>query len=251
MKDAQSPSQRLLRDFIPVMEKEGFAYRKSGHRFVMRFDHGTYEYHVGFDARAGLTQVDAAFQVHYDSLERLFKRVVNFEPCWTAGATLHRAGASPWKVPLCDERFFGTTAKERAGLASKVIHPPAKIAEACDFLIAGYKKYAAPLFGRLATYRDLSEFFRETRLARFGDRDMWHPDPRNAWNEIRRCWGGARAEFCVYLALFVAAYLGDDLGEIVEFSKKCNSSIPGRSVAEIVEAILSFVRTTDCSKLLR
>ena len=248
MKDTQTPSQRLLGEFVPVMENEGFAYRKSGHRFVKSFAHGTYEYCLSFDNRGGFIRVDASFQVHFDSLEKLFNKIVDFECGWSAGATLRTAGAEPWKTSLSDERFDSLTIKERAGFATNELYPDCKIQQARRFLFDGYKKYAAPLFGRLRTYRDLAEFFRESRSAGFGSRKTWHP--KNSWNQIGRCWP-TRAEFCVYLSLILAAYLGEDLGEIVEFAKNCDSTIPGRSVSEIVNGLLEHFRTADCARLLK
>jgi len=107
--------------------------------------------------------VDAAFLVHFDSLERRFKDVLGFECPWSAGATLLNAGADPWKFWLFDQQLSGLPLKERAGYSSELVHPQSQIEAGVQFLVEAYRKFAVPLFQRLQTYRDLADFYANSR----------------------------------------------------------------------------------------
>ena len=54
----------------------------------------------------------------------------------------------------------------------------------------------------------------------------------------------------VYLSLILAAFLGDNLDEIVAFSQGMGSVYVGHSVAANVQKILDFVGTNDVKKTL-
>ncbi|MBC8354568.1 MAG: hypothetical protein H8E66_21440 [Planctomycetes bacterium] len=194
------PSDRILKRFIPRMEREGFTYRKSGHRFVKPFSLGQCQFSLTFDARGGFTAVAAGFFLHHDALLKHFKRAVGRACPWTAGATILNAGADPWKIWLCDDRYANMTPQERAGIPSDVIHPQSKIEEGLAHLDRAYHEYATPLFDALPTYRRLATFYRE--YLESGCMQRCRPLRQNV----------------VYLSLILAAARGDNANRILDLA---------------------------------
>jgi hypothetical protein len=214
------------------MEREGYTYRKSYHRFEKAFQFGKYEYTVTFDGQGGLVAVGAGFFVHFDSLERQYKNILGYECPWSAGATLLNAGASPWKFWLFDERFGSMTIKQRAGYAPEVVHPQKRIEAGVRFLLEAHECYAIPFFQKLQSYRDLANFYKEYR--------------ENGY--IGDC--RPLAENVVYLSLLVGAFLGGDLRDIVESAKGMESIYVGEDVASSVRTVLKHIESADPNKLL-
>jgi len=228
----RKPADRLLELFVPIMAQEGYTYRKRHHRFDKAFACGRYEYSLRFDGRGGVVAVDAAFLVHFDSLERRFKDVLGFECPWSAGATLLNAGADPWKFWLFDQQLSGLPLKERAGYSSELVHPQSQIEAGVQFLVEAYRKFAVPLFQRLQTYRDLADFYANSRTDGFTGRCLPLP------------------EITVYLSLLVAASLGEDLKAIVAAAKGMESIFVGDDVDALVKSVLKYIKAADPSKLL-
>jgi hypothetical protein len=232
MSIVKKPSERLLDLLVPVMEREGYSYRKSNHRFLKTFPHGTDEFSLIFDGRGGLVAVDAGFFIQYTSLKKVFKRILGHECPWQAGASLLNAGANPWNFFLFEDRYASMTPQERSGLPADEIHPDRKLDACVQFLTATHANYAVPLFQQLQSYRQLLDFYREYLTA--------------------GCQGRCRplAENVVYLSLILAAFLGDNLDEIAAFSQGMGSVYVGHSVAANVQKILDFIRANDAKKLL-
>lgn len=226
------PAERLLERIVPLMEREGYVYRKSNHRFLKAFPCGKYEYSLTFDGRAGLVGVDAGFFVHFDALQKQFKKVLGYECGWSAGATLLNARADPWKFWLNDERFATMSPHELAAVPSDVVHPPSRIDAAVQFLADAHTRHAVPFFQKLQTYRDLADFYREYRCN--GYTGYCRPMPENV----------------VYLSLFVAASLGDDLDEIVASAQGMKSHIAGQDVDAVAQKVLAHIAAIDRSNLL-
>jgi hypothetical protein len=228
----KKPSDRLLDLFVPVMEREGYQCRKSNHRFLKTFPHGTDEFSLIFDGRSGLVAVDAGFFVHFTSLKKVFKNILGHECPWQAGATLLNAGAKPWNFFLFEDGYASMTPQERSGIPTDVIHPDWKLQACVQFLTTAHANFAQPFFQQLQAYRQLADFYREYLTA--------------------GCQGRCRplAENVVYLSLILAAFLGDNLDEIVAFSQGMGSVYVGHSVAANVQKILDFVRTNDVKKTL-
>src|SRR6516225_1926426 len=114
MSAKHTPTERLLAIFGPLMESEGYTYRKTHHRFIKKFAAGTHEYSLTFDGRSGLVAVDAGFFVHFDALEKQFKKALGYQCPWSAGATLLNAGANPWNYFLFEDRFAAMPPAERS-----------------------------------------------------------------------------------------------------------------------------------------
>ena len=222
-----SPSDRLLAHFVPLMEAEGYTYRKTNHRFIKKVPCGTYEYSLMFDGRSGLVAVDAGFFVHFDTLEKQFKKALGYDCSWSAGATLLNAGANPWKYFLFEERFAAMQPAERSAIPSDVIHPETRIQGGVRFLHDAHTRYAAPLFRTLSTVRQLAVFLGQ--YFREGCSGRCRPLPENA----------------VYLWLLAAGALGDDLDEIVGFAKGLNSGHTGNDVDARVQKVIQFLASTN------
>ncbi len=232
MNPPKKPAVRLLELFLPAMEREGYAYRKSNHRFHKTFPHGRYEYWLMFDARGGLVGVDAGFFVRFEALEQQFKKALGYDCSWCAGADLLNAGANPWKHWLNEDRFAAMTPHERSGIPSDVIHPPSRIEAGVQFLMEAHRQFALPLFQRLQTYRQLAEFYREYI--------------RNGYSG--RCRPVAYNVVC--LSLLVAAALGDDLDEIIASTKAPNSYVAGQQVDSLMQTVRKYIESNDLKKLL-
>jgi hypothetical protein len=226
----QTPTERLLAIFVPLMENEGYAYRKTHHRFIKKFPAGTHEYSLRFDGRSGLVTVDAGFFVHFDALEKHTKKALGYMCPWSAGATLLNAGANPWNYFLFEDRFATMQPAERSGIASEVIHPEARLQEAVRFLLDAHTRYALPLFRGLQTVRHLADFLGE--YIRNGCTARCRPLPETA----------------VYLWLLAAGTLGDDLKEIVELAKGIGSGYVGHDVNASVQSVLQYMAS---SKILK
>jgi len=232
MDSAKKPAERLIELLAPVMEREGYAYRKSGHRFVKPFRHGKHEFSLIFDGRGGLVAVDAGFFVYFEALLKQFKAALG-HPCpWAAGASLLNAGANPWKFWLFEERFARMTPQERAGIPSEEIHPQLRMEECVRFLTDAHARFAVPLFQSLQTYRQLADFYKEYLT--------------------NGCSGRCRplAENVVYLSLFLAALLDDDLNEIAAFARGMQSVYAGHDVHKNIEKVLAYVGANDMKRLL-
>jgi hypothetical protein len=227
MDSSKTPAERLLDLLVPLMEREGYAYRKSNHRFQKPFAHGNHEYWLMFDARGGLVGVDAGFYVRFETLEKHFKKALGFAVPWTAGATLLNAGANPWKYFLNEDRFAAMTPQERSGLPSDVVHPQARIEAAAQFLMDAHRQFALPLFERLQGYRQLADFYREYMASGF----------------IGRC--RPMAHNVVYLSLLVAASLGDDPKDIVTAAKGLSSLPGGQDVDASVQKVMQYLAAND------
>jgi hypothetical protein len=227
-----TPTDRLLALFIPFMEQEGYAYRKSNHRFLKPFSCGKYEFSLTFDGRGGFVTVTSGFFVHFDAVLKQFKKIFGYACPWTAGATLLNAGANPWHFWLFDERFAAMSPQERSGVSSEVIHPASRIEAGDHFLKHAHGTYAAPFFQRLQTYRQLADFYRE--YLQSGGVARCRPLPENA----------------VYLSLILAACLGDRFEEIVAFSQGVGSYCVGHNVASNVQAVLDYVRSNDLTDIV-
>jgi len=202
------------------MECEGYAYRKSHHRFQKEFAHGKYEYSLMFDGRSGLVGVDAGFFVHFDALQKQFKKVLGYDCLWSAGATLLNAGANPWKFWLNEDRFAAMSPQERAVYAPEAIHPQTRMEACVEFLIDSHARYAVPLFQRLQSYRDLADFYKEYRINGY----------------TGRC--RPLAENVIYLSLLLATQLGDDPSEIVASAKGMKSGYVGHDVDALIQTAL-------------
>jgi hypothetical protein len=204
------------------MERAGYAYRKSGHRFLRESALGTHEFWLRFDGRAGLVAVDAAYFVHFDALERHFKNALGRDCLWSAGGDLLNAGANPWKFWLFEERFANMSAAERAHLPSDVIHPDARIDLAVQFLSDARCDYAEPFFTRLQSYTDLMQFYHEYLESGFTGR--LRPQPDNV----------------ICLSLILAAMAGHPREEILDSAK-----VLGPRVDASVHALLKYVDSHD------
>ncbi|HMF17917.1 MAG TPA: hypothetical protein VKE98_11960, partial [Gemmataceae bacterium] len=95
-----------------------------------------------------------------------------------------------------------------------------------------HANFAQPFFQQLQTYRQLADFYREYLTAGCQGR-RW-----------------PLAENVVYLSLILAAFLGDNMDEIVAFSQGMGSVYVGHSVADNVQKILDFVRANDVKNML-
>jgi len=219
------PSERFLAQFVPLMEQQGYAYRKSQHRFVKRFAHGDQEYSLTFDARGGLTGVSAGFFIYFRALEGEFKKAVGYMCPWSAGATLLNAGAKPWMLWLNEDRFAAMTPKQRAEFPSEVIHPQRRIDDAVRTFADTHARYAVPFFEKLQTYRQLFDFYLEH--IRNGFTGRCRPLPANV----------------IYLSLLLAAMLGEKDDEIVKASKGVVSVIAGQDVPATVQAVKKYAES--------
>jgi hypothetical protein len=231
MVSSKKPAERLLDLFVPLMEREGYAYRKSNHRFQKPFRHGTHEYWLMFDGRGGLVGVDAGFFVRFEALEKHFQQALGSES-WSAGATLLNARANPWKYWLNEERVAAMTPKERSALPPDVVHPQSRIEAGVQFLMDAHRQHALPLFAQLQTYRQLADFYREYIKSGYSGR--CRPLALNV----------------VGLALLAAAALGDDLEEIIASTKAPGSYVAGSAVDSLVETVTKYVRANDMKKML-
>lgn len=227
MNSHNTPSDRLLRILVPLMESYGYSYRKTNHRFVKKFPCGTYEYSLMFDGRGGLVAVDAGFFVHFDALEKQFKKAVGYACPWSAGATLLNAGAKPWQYFLFEDRFAAMQPAERNGIPSDVIHPQARIQACVDFLQDAHTRYALPLFQSLQTVRQLADFLGQ--YIKEGCSGPYRPLPENT----------------VYLWLLAAGALGDNLDEIVALAKGIKSCYVGHDVNSLVQKVIHFMASTE------
>jgi hypothetical protein len=232
MNSSKKPAERLLELFVPLMEREGYSYRKSNHRFQKPFAHGKHEYWLMFDGRGGLVGVDAGFFVRFEALEKEFKKALGHDCLWTAGATLLNAGANPWKYWLNEDRFAAMTPQERSGIPSDVIHPQSRIEAGVQFLMEAHRQFALPLFQQLQTYRQLADFYRE--YIKNGYSGRCRPQAYNV----------------VCLSLLVAAALGDDVEEIVAATKGPNSYVAGNEVDALVQTVRKYIESNDLKKLL-
>jgi hypothetical protein len=230
MTSQQTPTERLLAIFVPLMESEGYTYRKTHHRFIKKFAAGTHEYSLMFDGRSGLVAVDAGFFIHFDALEKHFKKALGYMCPWSAGATLLKAGANPWKHFLFEDRFASMQPTERSGIASDVIHPPARLQTAVRFLLDAHAQYAVPLFRTLQSVRQLADFLGE--YIRNGCTARCRPLP----------------EIAVYLWLLAAGTLGDDLEEIVELAKGIGSGFVGHDVNASVQSVIQYMASNKILK---
>jgi hypothetical protein len=227
-----NPTDRLLALLIPFMEQEGYAYRKSNHRFLKPFANGNYEFSLTFDGRGGFVTVTAGFFVYFDAVLKHFKKILGYACPWTAGATLLNAGANPWQVRLFDQRFAAMSPQERSGVPSEVIHPDSRIEAGVHFLKNAHGTYAAPFFQRLQTYCQLADFYRE--YFQSGGVARCRPLPENV----------------VYLSLILAACLGERMEEIVAFSQGVGSCYVGHNVASKVQAVVDYVRSNDLTRIV-
>lgn len=232
MSSTAKPADRLLEHFIPVMERQGYVYRKSNHRFLKTFPCGTYEFSLMFDGRGGLVGVSPFLGVHFDALEKRFQKVLGYDCLWSAGATLLNAGANPWNFWLNEDRFAAMTPVERSAFASDVIHPPSRIQACVQFLTQAHEQFAVPLFQKLQTYQDLAEFYGEYR--------------RNGF--VGRC--RPRPENVVSLSLLIAAHLGEDLEEIVASAKGATGTFGGLNVDSMVRNVRKYIETTGSRNLV-
>jgi hypothetical protein len=112
---------------------------------------------------------------------------------------------------------------ERSGIPSEVIHPQERIHACVRFLRDAHERYAVPIFQRLQTVEQLSEFLGE--YIRAGCSGRCRPLPDNA----------------VYLWLLAAGTLGDDLDEIIALAKGIKSSYVGHDVDSSVQAVVKFM----------
>jgi hypothetical protein len=232
MSSIKKPAERLLNLFVPLMERPGYAYRRSGHRFQRAFRHGTFEYCLQFDGRGGFVGVDAGVFVHFEALERQFENALGYACPWSAGAMLLNAGANPWKFWLNEDRYATMSPKERSAIPSDVIHPQWRIQASVDFLMEAHAQFAEPLFQRLQTYRQLADFYLE--YIRNGFSGRCRPFPENV----------------IYLSLLVGASLGDDLEEIVAAANAIRSNVLGHDVNAKVQVIKKYIDATDLKSLL-
>lgn len=230
MNAQQTPTERLLAIFIPLMESEGYTYRKTHHRFIKKFAAGVHEYSLTFDGRSGLVAVDVGFFVHFDALEKQFKKALGYLCPWSAGATLLDAGANPWNYFLFEDRFAAMQPAERSGIPSDVIHPQARLQACVRFLLEAHTRYTVPLFRGLQTVRQLADFLGE--YIRNGCSARCRPLPETA----------------VYLWLLAAGTLGDDLEEIVELAKGIRSGYVGPDVDSSVQSIIQYMAANNILK---
>jgi hypothetical protein len=214
------------------MEQKGYAYRKTNHRFLSAFPHGKYEFSLALDGRGGLVGVSAGFFVHFEALEKQFKKALGYACPWSAGATLLNAGANPWNYFLNEDRFAAMSPEERAGLPSDVIHPQERVQACVQFLLDAHAQYAVPLFQKLQDFRQLADFYREYIQS--------------------GCSGRCRplAENVIYLWLLVAASLGDNLDEIAASAKGMKSAYVGHDVDSKVQTVRKHIEANDLKTLL-
>jgi hypothetical protein len=212
------------------MESEGYTYRKTHHRFIKKFAAGTHEYSLTFDGRSGLVAVDAGFFVHFDALEKQFKKALGYQCPWSAGATLLNAGANPWNYFLFEDRFAAMPPAERSGIPSDVIHPQARLQACALFLIDAHSQYAVPLFRSLQSLRQLADFLGD--YIRNGCSARCRPLP----------------ETTVYLWLLAAGTLGDGLEEIVVLARGIKSGYVGHDVNSSVQSVIQYMESNDILK---
>ena len=230
MNAQQTPTERLLAIFVPLMESEGYTYRKTHHRFIKKFAAGTHEYSLTFDGRSGLVTVDAGFFVHFDALEKQFKKTIGYACPWSAGAALLNAGASPWNYFLFEDRFAAMRPSERSGIPSEAIHPQERLQACVRFLQDAHTRYAVPVFQSLQTIRQLADFLGE--YIRKGCSARCRPLP----------------EIAVYLWLLAAGTLGDDLEEIVALAKGIKSGYVGQDVDSSVQSVIQYMASNNILK---
>jgi len=209
------------------MESEGYTYRKTHHRFIKRFQYGTHEYSLTLDGRSGLVAVDAGFFVHFDALEKQFKKALGYACPWSAGATLLNAGASPWNCFLFEDRFAGLQPTERSGIPSEVIHSQARLEACVRFLLDAHTRHAMPLFRSLQTVRQLADFLGD--YIRKGCSGRCRPLPETA----------------IYLWLLAAGALGDHLDEIVALARGIRSGYVGHDVDSSVQAVIQYMASNN------
>jgi hypothetical protein len=223
----KKPSERLLEEFIPAMEGQGYAYKKSGHRFVKPFAFGTHEWWLSFDGRGGLVAVDAAFFVRFPALEKRFEKLVGYQVSWCAGGTLLNAEADPWKFWMNEERFAAMTTKQLAAHASDEVHPPARVHAASTFLLDAHARYAVPFFASILTPRDLYAYLRA-----YLDRGCFgrlYPMRQNV----------------LYLALLLAGSLGEDLDAILAHATDMKCAIVGHDIVEHARRIVAWIHSPE------
>jgi hypothetical protein len=231
--EPMKPTERLLNAFIPLMQGEGYEYRKTNHRFLKPFVLGKHEFSLRFDGRGGLVAVGACFFVHFEALLKQLKKILGQACPWSAGGTLLMAGADPWKFWLFDEKFAEMTIQERSGFPSDEIHPESRIQSGARFLLDAHNKYALPFFEKLQTYEELAEFYRE-----YLDSD---------------CTGQCRphAEYVLYLSLILAACLGNETEPIERHGDKLKSALVRQDIDSNVQKVLAYIRSTDVTQMLR
>lgn len=152
------PSKRVLELLSPRMADLGYSYKKTWHRFIKPFAHGTLEFWTSFDGRGGLLSVDGGFFVHFSKLETLCEKALGEKRSWTVGASFGNARVKPRSYDVFVSEYAALTPKEKALIDPELVHPQERVEGAVAFLLDAHERYALPLFGKVPTYSQLLDF---------------------------------------------------------------------------------------------
>lgn len=232
-----SPSERILKMIVPAMEKRGYTYRKSGHRFLKDFEFGKDEFHLSFDGRGGLVAVSGAYGISFDRLHKQLKNAVDYAPWVTVGGTFLNARVKESRFFLFDDNYANLTPSQKKDIPSALIHPQSRIEQGVEYLLEVHDNWAQPLFDQHRTYRQLANTFHQyLREGGYGKSMLGRILPHE--------------EYVICLAMLLAASLGDDnIDEIFDYAAKLEAKNIVKKYVPEAEMVKQFINSPDFERL--
>ncbi len=224
-----TPSQRVLAQFIPLMAAQGFTYRKKNNAFSRKVEQATHHFQVGFDGRGGLVSTDASIYVTYDQIDAICGKAYGCDGEYrVAGGGLSQLGYQPSSYSIYVDEYAALTPREKGTVDPALVHPQERVDGAVRYLIHAYDTLADPLFRQLRTHRDLA------------DRWMHGKEPLFKYRIDR-----------IHIVQLLSAGLGDDPGWANAEVELLLAMCPLRlDLAADIEKLRHFMATSDPATLL-
>ncbi|MBI3727381.1 MAG: hypothetical protein HY254_03495 [Burkholderiales bacterium] len=226
----ESPTDRFLKLFIPLMTEEGFTYRKSGHKFRRKFAFGTQELCLSFDGRGGTVAVTGSASVVFTELAKLSKKI-NGHLSYNLGGSFSNLKANPWTYSFADSDFINMTPKERSVYSSEQVHPQSRIEQGLNVIFNAYKTAVVPLFQSMQTYEQLLALYVDS-LERLSFRNVNRED-------------------AMYYATLLTIILGGDLEKMKSFTSKADlMEFRSPEIDRELNAVYEYALTNDLRKFV-